>query len=152
MKFFSAFVITSILLSACSSTGEPRPALTPEQAAAKKGYEIVKPVKQVRDYTLDGWNYIDKQNLLMHSTPSKKYLLTFKRRCHDLNNQEHITFETRTGVLMAGLDAIKVPSRNSSIAVPCYIENIYLLKKIEKANPDNKTQPEQPALKEVAAE
>ena len=133
----SALFIASLILSGCTSTSQPKTPLTPEQAAAKKGYEIVKPVKQVRDYMLDGWNYIDKQNLLMHSTPSKSYLLTFKRRCHDLNNQEHIAFETRTGVLMAGLDAIKVPPQRGGIAVPCYIDQIFLLKKAAKEDSAN---------------
>ncbi|MCR8924381.1 DUF6491 family protein [Dasania sp. GY-MA-18] len=133
----STAAVSLVLLSACSST--PRPsALSPEQAAAKHGYTIVKPVKQVHDYRLNGWAYIDQQNLVMYSSPGRSYLLTFKQRCHELRAIENIALDTRTGTLMAGLDAIKVLPRHSKVLHPCYIEGIYLLIKTKDShNPDS---------------
>jgi Family of unknown function (DUF6491) len=138
VKTLAAIFFIIISISACTSSTTPgntaaasSKTLSPDQAAAKKGYVIVKPVKQIRDYLIDGWNYIDKQNLVLHSSPSRSYLLALKRSCHDLNSTENIFTETRTGVLMAGLDAIMVRPRHNNITQPCYIESMYLLKKTD---------------------
>ncbi|WP_339673612.1 DUF6491 family protein [Dasania marina] len=138
MKYLCNITLLALFLVSACSTTPPLLALSPEQAAAKRGYAIVKAVKQVQDYRLSGWSYIDQQNLVMYSSPKRHYLLTLKQRCHDLRSIDNIALDTRTGVLMAGLDAIKILPRHGVVLQPCYIEGIYLLEKI-KQQPDSGT-------------
>ena len=121
MKYLCNITLLALFLVSACSTTPPLLALSPEQAAAKRGYAIVKAVKQVQDYRLSGWSYIDQQNLVMYSS-----------------SIDNIALDTRTGVLMAGLDAIKILPRHGVVLQPCYIEGIYLLEKI-KQQPDSGT-------------
>ena len=116
-------------LSACSTVGSFPPPLTPEQAAEKKGFEIAKKVAYAQRYRLSGWNYVDKQNVIIYSSPKHSYLLTLKTRCYDLNSSEVLAFENTAGTIRAGFDRLILPPRNG-IKNECYIDEIYLLNKL----------------------
>ncbi|MGK0498405.1 MAG: hypothetical protein ACJAYG_000032 [Oceanicoccus sp.] len=56
-------------------------------------------VKQIESYSLNGWNYINPQALIINSSPNRDYLVTLRNRCHELSNQK-IIGTTATGTAM----------------------------------------------------
>jgi hypothetical protein len=51
-------------------------------------------VDSISNYVLDGWNYVDNNHIVIHTGPSKHYLVTLMISCHDLSSVENIAFTT----------------------------------------------------------
>lgn len=69
---------------------------TLEEKLAKQKYEKGAPVEYINDYELDGWNYIDRNHIVIHTGPSRDYLITVMTPCSDLASAENIAFTTTT--------------------------------------------------------
>jgi Family of unknown function (DUF6491) len=126
------------ILAACSTNSSTTNTPTPEQLATEKGYSLGESVKRVMNYNLDGWNYINKKALIIHSTPRKDYLITLRENCYDLSSSEVIATTSTANALQADFDAIIVRqagtslSRNLDNPRKCYIDKIYvIIKKIK---------------------
>jgi hypothetical protein len=136
LRLIAATVLT--LLTACASTTS-KP-LNPEQLALSKGYLLGNPVKDIRNYTLNGWNYVNDRAIIIDSSVNKRYLVTLRDRCHELSSRESIGTTATAGSMRAGLDAVLVRrdgagrSLNSFDTHKCYIDKIYMISKIKKAN------------------
>lgn len=63
----------------------------------KLGYSIGDDVEQVRNYRVDGWNYIDDNNIMIYAGPGKRYLITTQGHCSDLGSAENIGFSSTVG-------------------------------------------------------
>ena len=122
-----------IFLSSATFAEEAREELivtTAEQLAAARGYEIVEPVRSVRQYRGDGWQYVSDSALILQISPTQQYLVELARRCIGLKTAETIV-TTTTGGELTTFDSVRSP-RSGMGGIGCPIRNIYKLKKIPK--------------------
>lgn len=63
---------------------------------AKHKYQQGEAVEYINDYELDGWNYIDSTHIVIHTGPSRDYLISLMNSCSDLSSAENIAFTTTT--------------------------------------------------------
>lgn len=75
------------------------PSKTLTEKLEKYKYEQGAPVESINNYELDGWNYIDRTHIVIHTGPSRDYLVTVMTPCNDLPSAENIAFTTTTGKL-----------------------------------------------------
>jgi hypothetical protein len=81
----------------CASAGDKGKTLT--EKLEKYKYQQGAPVESINDYELDGWNYIDSTHIVIHTGPSRHYLISLMSSCHDLSTAENIAFTTTTNEL-----------------------------------------------------
>lgn len=65
----------------------------------KHKYEQGAAVDSINNYELDGWNYIDRTHIVIHTGPSRDYLVTVMTPCNDLSTAENIAFTTTSSKL-----------------------------------------------------
>jgi hypothetical protein len=80
---------------------------TLDQRLAQRGYQQGEPVKEIRNYTIDGWNFIDDRHIVLHSGPGRDYMVSLTMRCVNLGNSENIAF-TSTNAALTPLDNLLV--------------------------------------------
>lgn len=129
LRFITLLLI--ITVSACTTT-DKKDALTPQQLAQQKGYELGEPVEKIMNYRLNGWNYVNTQALIISSTGNQRYLVTLRHRCQDLMNTEVIGSTSTGNALQANFDAFVVSTNGSRRGVEqrCYIDSIYKLSRM----------------------
>ena len=115
-------------LVACATTDRDKP--TPAELAAEKGYTLGEEVRDIRDYEIDGWQYVSRQALIIPAGPSRHYLITLDRVCSELSTTEVIGFDTSATNSVSRFDFVLVPTRTSSVDDRCGIERIYKITKI----------------------
>ena len=128
MKRLLILLVPAIGLMACASTPVSQPTL--EQKLAAKNYRLGAPVERIQRYRLDGWNYLDREHVIMQTEPSTYYLVSLRNTCHDLATTEHIAFTTTTGQLTR-FDKLLVRGPGRTIQ-RCYIEALNKLEKTDK--------------------
>jgi hypothetical protein len=121
-----AVACTAFALSAGLAGAEPD-AL--QQRLQKLGYTVGDSVEQVRDYRVDGWNYIDDKNIMIYAGPSKRFLITTQIPCNDLGSAENIGFSSTVGNVTK-FDKLIVRGPGG-IVQNCPIERIRALEKIK---------------------
>lgn len=94
-------------------------------------------MESVWSVDLDGWQYLDKQHLLLGQGPGRTYLLTFSRPCNNLHFSNTLGFTTTVGVLTR-LDSV-VSRDSSGFPEHCPVGDIHRLEKI--ARPDGASVP-----------
>lgn len=122
-------VAFAISLSACAGTA-PEADKSVDEILAEKNLKIVEPVKQLINFNIRGWQYVNLQNVVLEDGPSKKYLVELNNPCRNLQFAQRIAF-TSFG---------RVVSRNEKLIVTdgpghvenCFMKAFYLLEKIEK--------------------
>lgn len=129
IKFLSAIVLVSLLLTACALTPLETPHESPpnrfdEFTTANLGDDIGK----INVFTLDSWSSLDNRHLILWKTAHQPYLLTLDRHCWDLRHSEAIQLTNRTNTIHSRLDAVVVSDRNFT-SLPCYISQIHALTK-----------------------
>ncbi len=128
MKRLFILLIPAVGLMACASA--PGPQLTLDQKLAAKNYRLGAPVERIQRYRLDGWNYLDREHIIMQTEPSTYYLVSLRNTCHDLSTAENIAFTTTTGQL-THFDKLLVRGPGRTIQ-HCYIEALNKLEKTDK--------------------
>jgi hypothetical protein len=99
---------------------------------ARQHYQQGPAVEAINDYELDGWNYIDPTHIVIHTGPSRHYLISLMSRCHDLSSAENIAFTTTTSKLTR-YDKLIVRSPGG-IRQDCPIQQINTLTKLPREN------------------
>jgi len=115
------------LLAACAGTREAPP--TVEQMLAEKNFRIDEPVSRIRDYRLNGWNYLDREHVIMHSGVADSYLVSLRTNCDGLFSAENIAFSTTVGSL-TDMDRLIVRGPGRWVE-SCYIESLHKLVKTQ---------------------
>jgi len=119
-----------VLLAGCGQHARYDESLPLDQRLAALGYQRGEAVRSIGSVDLDGWQYLDKQHLLLGRGPGRAYLLTFSRPCNNLHFSNTLGFTTTVGVLTR-LD--RVVSRDSSgFPEHCLIEQIHRLDRMPK--------------------
>jgi len=129
----SALALTSLLalpslLSGCA--GNPDQELTLEQRLAKQNYTLGKTVDRIEDYRIMGFNSIDDFHVIIHSSPSRSYLVTVRTRCHNLDTAETLAFSTTVGSV-TDKDKLLVRSAAAGFTEECYIDSMQELSKVQ---------------------
>ena len=122
MRAVYLFLFT-LLLAACAGTATERP--NPGELAVKHGYQLEKEVKEIRQYRINGWNYVSDRALIINGGPSRKYLLILNRRCPYLRSEEIIGYSTTATSVLARFDAVIVKDSASGITEKCHIDRIF---------------------------
>lgn len=118
-----------LTLGACASTpNAEKPSL--DQQLAERGYKTGDKVDRIADYRIDGWNSIDRRNLIFNAGANRNYLLKLKFDCPGLTSAETIGF-TSTVSFVTPLDKLVV--RDAGFDNQCPIEEIRELKKTKPA-------------------
>ena len=122
----NAGLIALLMLLACAT--ESPESIPLEERLAKRGYVIGEPVKRIQDYRINGWNSVDRRNVIMNVGASQNYLVTLRSPCDGLTSAEHLAFSTTIGDLT---DKDKLLVRGAGRYLEqCYIDKIYTLEKI----------------------
>ena len=124
--FRNALVVFLPIVTACA--GSPPESIPLEERLAKRGYIIAEPVKRLQDYRINGWNSVDRYNVILIVGASLTYLITVRSPCDGLNSAENLTFSTTIGDLT---DKDKLLVRNTGGYLEhCYIDKIHILERI----------------------
>ena len=113
-------------LAACST---PDKGQTIEQQLAERKYTLGGYVDRVEDYRITGWNSVDNRHVIIHSSPTRSYLITLRMPCYNLNTAETIAFSTTVGS-MTHHDKIAVRSGARGYTEQCWIDTLQELNKV----------------------
>ncbi|MGI9295559.1 MAG: DUF6491 family protein [Pseudomonadales bacterium] len=99
----------------------------PFAVAEKYQFDNLPVVKGFNNWSIDGWNVIDPQSLIVRTSPSTAYLLILQRRSLDLRFTEQIALSSTGSFVHAKFDTVRALDRHH-FAVPISIAKIYQLK------------------------
>ena len=104
------------------------PALAKDTTAIDEKYyfDNLETIDRFNHWSINGWNVIDRQSLIVHSSPSKAYLIILDRRLWDLRFSETIAISSTASSVHAGFDTVRVLNRHG-INIPARIVKIYRL-------------------------
>lgn len=128
MTKIPAGVLLVIAVAACA--GGPARAPSLEDRLADRNYYVTEPVDEILQYRIDGWNYVDRRHLILHTGPGRSYLISLAAPCHNLGSVEDIAFSTTVGRLSRS-DTLLVDS-GTGIPERCFIDGIYTLARIDE--------------------
>ena len=130
MKAAFIFVLTSVftlLLSACTTTqSEPQ---TVEQLLAEKGYTIGPPTDRIEQFRFNGWNYLDREHVMLTLPDSRNYLISLRVSCNGLYRAQAIGFSNiGSGSFLTNSDTLIVRDNGnvgeSVVSERCMIESM----------------------------
>jgi hypothetical protein len=120
----------ALLLAACAGRPDGPERLNLEQELAERYYVMGTPVDRIRNYRLNGWNYVDNYHVIMQAGVREHYLVTLRSHCPDLSTATSIAFTTTVGSLTTS-DALLVHGPGQLLD-RCYIRHIDRLERIER--------------------
>lgn len=140
MKTAFIFVLTplfTLLLSACTTTqSEPQ---TVEQLLAEKGYTIGRSTDRIEQFRFTGWNYLDREHVMLTLPASRHYLISLRESCNGLFGAHVIDF-SNTSNYLTNFDTLSVRDNTnipeSGLPERCMIESMN-----ELVSRENKTAP-----------
>ena len=126
-----AILLLFASLAACSATGEaPETGKSVEELLAEKNLRIVEELKQLVNFNIRGYQYVNRQNVVLQEGVSRNYLVETRSPCPNLEFARTIAF-TSTGRVVREFDKLLV--RNAPDRVEyCVIKAIYRLEKTDK--------------------
>jgi hypothetical protein len=124
-RLLSVFAVP-LLLGGTALADDKAPSL--EERLAKRDYALGETVERIPDYRVDGWNYVDREHVIISGGVSRRYLLTLMTPCTDLSNAESIGF-TSTGTSLTKFDTLVVGSAIGPQR--CAIKSIHALDRLE---------------------
>jgi len=116
-------------LVACAGTPDEG-GMSLELQLEQKGYAIGEPVDRIHNYRLNGWNDVDRYNVIIRTGPSDRYLVSLKNPCDGLRSAQSIAFKTTTGSLTK-FDSLQVRG-SPGFVERCLIDSLHKLVKLEK--------------------
>ncbi|MET0379836.1 MAG: DUF6491 family protein [Spongiibacteraceae bacterium] len=126
-RILTAVILCGIATVASADGTGNTPSKTLTEKLEKYKYQQGEPVDYINNYELDGWNYIDRTHIVIHTGPSRDYLVTVMTPCNDLSTAENIAFTTTTSKLTK-FDKLMVRGAGG-IVQHCPITQINTLKK-----------------------
>ncbi len=125
LRCFLVLTALTIVLTACAIS--PETPLTLEQKLEARNYSVGEEVKRIRNYRINGWNYLDSKHVVMTAGVSDHYLVTLRNRCNELSSATNIAFTTTVGSLSVH-DKILVKGLTNFID-HCFIQSLNKLEK-----------------------
>jgi len=124
LKWLPAAWLIGALLGCATSAESP---LTVYQELDKRDLRIAEPVDRIQNYRISGWNYLDREHLILLDGVNRKYLVTLDRPCYGLQTNEVIAHTSTTSVLTT-FDKFLVRDVGN-VVEQCYIESLHRLEK-----------------------
>ena len=121
--------ILGLSLVACS-TGPAEPESLADKLEARN-YIFGEPVDRISNHRINGWNYIDRRNVIISAGVSDKYLLVLRRDCFNLQSANTLAFTSSAGSL-TNFDRLIVSGPGNSVD-RCFIQDIYRVERMEPA-------------------
>ena len=122
LKWLPAAWLTGALLGCAMSSESP---LTVYQELDKRDLRIAEPVDRIQNYRISGWNYLDREHLILLDGVNRKYLVTLDRPCYGLQTNEVIAHTSTTSVLTT-FDKFLVRDVGN-VVEQCHIESLHRL-------------------------
>lgn len=133
MKTTFILVLTAsftLLLNACiASQTKPQ---TLEQKLAEMGYALGPSVDRIYRFRVNGWNYLDREHVMVLVNASDRYLISLRVDCNALFGAEVIGF-TNTVSYLTTFDTLLVRDNSTRILDRCPIE---FMNELEPTTPD----------------
>lgn len=117
----------ALAASSCATTQQAPQSL--EDLLKDKNYRMGQEVDRIQNYTINGWNYVNRENLILHDGVNRRYLVTFRNMCQGLPDNELVAYTTTTSQLTK-FDKFLVRDKGSRIIDHCYIQSLHKLEKI----------------------
>lgn len=115
----------TFVVTACAS--QEKQQLSLDEQLKERNYEVVGPVERIQNYQITGWNSLDRNNLIVLSSPSRAYLVTVKTPCNNLRFAETIGITNTAGTVTL-FDTVLVNESPAGYLERCWIENLQELK------------------------
>lgn len=126
-KLVPSLGLTCALLGAGCTT--PDTPTTLEGKLARHGFAQGEPIRELKNYRIDGWHYLDSEHLIFSAGPSGDYMVTLSHRCSDLRAVEDIAFTSTNNNLTA---FEKVVMATPTGRRDCQIKSLHTLNKLEQ--------------------
>ncbi|WP_317930099.1 DUF6491 family protein [Halioxenophilus sp. WMMB6] len=125
----------ALLSQGCATTSQPDPS-DAIAAIIDRGYLLGEEVNKIRQYEIDGWQYLSDEAIILPARPRQQYLITFKNSCPGLSFTPVIGF-TNTGLsVLSNYDAVIIPERHNRLHEKCFIDHIYTITRADKSEPE----------------
>lgn len=130
LRALVATAAAMLLAAGCATEGYEEPTLA--EKLAQRGYAVGQPVEQLKDYLINGWNSVDRNNVIITVGASRNYLVSVRNPCEGLRSAERLAFTTTVGNL-TDFDKLMVRG-GGGLLEQCFIESIHELEKIDRAD------------------
>lgn len=124
-----ALLVLLAIVGGCASNAPPK---TLEQKLSDQGYTLGGEVRDIKSYSVDGWNYIDNTHVIVDTGVSRKYLLTLYSYCQGLGSAEHLGLTTSVANNIDRFESVIVRD-TSGMHHRCAIKAVHKLVKINKS-------------------
>ena len=125
------FMIGSLMmLLAGACTNNPPMDVPVGDKLADLGYVLGPQVKRINNFKVNGWNMVDRSNVIIFVSASYSYLVTTRIPCDGFLETEHLNYSTTTGKL-TDKDKLLV-RRTSGHVQSCFIDTLFELEKTNK--------------------
>ncbi len=114
------FMAMVLLVGACGTTQSEPQSL--DQILADKGYSMGPSIERIQQFRVNGWNYLDREHVIVTVDASRRYLVSLRVSCNSLFGAEVIAF-TNTVNYLTTFDQLLVQD-NTRIPERCPIESM----------------------------
>mgnify|MGYP001818249267 FL=1 len=132
MNRFKGYVTSLLLaagLAACAGA-PPEEGKSVEQLLAEKNLRIVEELNQLVNFNIRGYQYVNRQHVVLQEGVSRNYLVETRAPCPNLEFARTIAF-TSTGRVVREYDKLLVRDGPQGFEY-CVIKALYGLEKIDK--------------------
>lgn len=126
MKWLLALMAACALAACAASAEKPR---TLDELLAERNYRLGEEVDRIYDYRIDGWNYLDREHLILRDGVRRNYLVTLVRPCNGLQSSEVIA-HTSTISALTRHDRFMVREAGNFVD-QCHIKALHRLETVE---------------------
>ncbi len=96
----------------------------------KRNFEVGQPVDRIQNYRINGWNSIDRRNLIFNAGASRNFLITLRNPCDGLRSSETLAFSSTVNSV-TNKDRVVVRGSGGFIE-RCLIDEMYELTRIPR--------------------
>ena len=132
MNRFKGYVTSLLLaagLAACAGA-PPEEGKSVEQLLAEKNLRIVEELNQLVNFNIRGYQYVNRQHVVLQEGVSRNYLVETRAPCPNLEFARTIAF-TSTGRVVREYDKLLVRDGPQRLEY-CVIKALYRLEKMDK--------------------
>ena len=130
MRLLKAGLYGTVIFVVTACTSQKSEPSSVEQLLAERGFEVGEPVERIQRFRVNGWNYLDRQNVIVTVDASRRFLISLRVTCNSLLGAEVIAF-TNTVSYLTTFDNMLVRDR-VSIVERCPIQSMHELKRIDR--------------------
>lgn len=120
--------LLAVVLAACAGA-PPEQGKSVDELLAEKNLRVVEELNQLVNFNIRGYQYVNRQNVVLQEGVSRNYLVETRAPCPNLEFARTIAF-TSTGRVVREYDKLLVRDAPGMVEY-CVIKAIYRLEKIK---------------------